>query len=371
MKRQKTSYPGVTFYITEDGEKNYYIRYRQGGRGTKETEEPVGSSAKGMTPARANQIRSERIAGKALTNVESRSRILKKESEWTLKKIFEKYMDTLLQNKSRGTDRSLFAKWLITVHDKKPAAITQLDIENIQKVLLKENKSNQTIKHVLNLVTRCMNYATKSGLLQKDELITFFIKKPTVDANKTESMDDELLKKYLAALNDEEDQDRAAVLKIALFSGIRKSAILALRWKHIDFHRGILELEGKSAKNNKTAFIPINQSLMNVLKGLKQGAGEDLLFPNPTTGELQKDFRRMAKRVKAKAGLPDDFRPMHGLRHTYASRLASSGKVDLYTLQKLLTHESPEMTQRYAHLSNEAMQRAAAVADDVMGIKKD
>ena len=88
-------------------------------------------------------------------------------------------------------------------------------------------------------------------------------------------------------------------------------------------------------------------------------------------GHKREDFRRMARRVKAKAGLPDDFRPMHGLRHTYASRLASSGKVDLYTLQKLLTHESPEMTQRYAHLSNEAMQRAAAVADDVMGIKKD
>jgi len=39
-----------------------------------------------------------------------------------------------------------------------------------------------------------------------------------------------------------------------------------------------------------------------------------------------------------------------GLRHVYASMLASSGQVDMYTLQKLLTHKSPAMTQRYAHL---------------------
>jgi integrase len=61
--------------------------------------------------------------------------------------------------------------------------------------------------------------------------------------------------------------------------------------------------------------------------------------------------------------LPDDFRPLHGLRHTFASWLASSGEVDLYTLQRLLTHNSPQMTQRYAHLADSALQRAASVAD--------
>jgi integrase len=33
----------------------------------------------------------------------------------------------------------------------------------------------------------------------------------------------------------------------------------------------------------------------------------------------------------------------HGLRHVFASGLASSGRVDLYNLQKLLRHRSPEM----------------------------
>jgi integrase len=47
--------------------------------------------------------------------------------------------------------------------------------------------------------------------------------------------------------------------------------------------------------------------------------------------------------------------------------LASSGEVDLYTLQKLLTHKSPQMTQRYAHLRDEALKRAANLAGELIG----
>jgi site-specific recombinase XerD len=71
-------------------------------------------------------------------------------------------------------------------------------------------------------------------------------------------------------------------------------------------------------------------------------------------------------RIKENAGLPKDFRALHGLRHVYASMLASSGKVDLYTLQKLLTHKSPIMTQRYAHLRDEALKEASKIAGDII-----
>ena len=45
---------------------------------------------------------------------------------------------------------------------------------------------------------------------------------------------------------------------------------------------------------------------------------------------------------------------------------ASSGQVDMYTLQKLLTHKSPLMTQRYTHLHDEALKRASEVAGDII-----
>ena len=47
--------------------------------------------------------------------------------------------------------------------------------------------------------------------------------------------------------------------------------------------------------------------------------------------------------------------------------LASSGQVDLYTLQKLLTHKSAAMTQRYAHLRDDALRQASNLAGDLIG----
>ncbi len=54
--------------------------------------------------------------------------------------------------------------------------------------------------------------------------------------------------------------------------------------------------------------------------------------------------------------------PDNGLRHSFASWLASSGQVSMYELQKLLTHSSPQMTQRYAHLHDDALRKASGVA---------
>jgi integrase len=72
-------------------------------------------------------------------------------------------------------------------------------------------------------------------------------------------------------------------------------------------------------------------------------------------------------RIREAAGLSKNFRPLHGLRHFYASMLASSGQVDIYTLQKLLTHKTPAMTQRYAHLRDDPMRRASDLAGDLIG----
>jgi integrase len=46
--------------------------------------------------------------------------------------------------------------------------------------------------------------------------------------------------------------------------------------------------------------------------------------------------------------------------------LASSGEVDMYTLQKLLTHKTPQMTQRYAHLRDETLKKASNLAGEII-----
>lgn len=51
--------------------------------------------------------------------------------------------------------------------------------------------------------------------------------------------------------------------------------------------------------------------------------------------------------------------------------LASSGKVDMYVLQKLMTHKSPQMTQRYAHLRDETLKNGAGQIDDIFKQQKE
>jgi integrase len=72
--------------------------------------------------------------------------------------------------------------------------------------------------------------------------------------------------------------------------------------------------------------------------------------------------RRYGMSLKHKAKV----RVLHGLRQVFASMPASSGQVDMYTLQKLLTHKSPIMTQRYAYLRDESLKRPSALAGELV-----
>jgi integrase len=76
--------------------------------------------------------------------------------------------------------------------------------------------------------------------------------------------------------------------------------------------------------------------------------------------------KKALQKIRERAKLPEGFRPLHGLRHVFASGLASSGEVDLFTLQRLLTHKTPTMTMRYSHLRDDTLRRAANVAGRII-----
>ena len=110
----------------------------------------------------------------------------------------------------------------------------------------------------------------------------------------------------------------------------------------------------------------MNDQARAILTALPQ-TRSPYVFPGRYDDKPRGNITDMLKRVKEKAGLPESFRPLHGLRHSFASWLASSGQVSMYELQKLLTHSSPQMTQRYAHLHDDALKKASGVAGDLFG----
>ncbi len=362
-KREATRYQGVTVHTTTDGEKIFYIRYRLPGD-KNQTEEKAGKASQGMTSAKAAGLRIERLNGKAQTNAQKRESAQTFCAAWTVSRLFEAYQAALPANRGRKTDSSNF-KNIESIHKKTVPEIVTADVEKIRKELEK-TKSLQTVKHAIVLLGRIISYGVKNGLIDAPSPKNLRLDKPKVDNKKTEVLTNEQLERLVAVLDDEKALNPGAVyMYIILLTGIRRSAALALTWDDIDKERMTIRLRGDTAKKGKTEYIPISQEVLDLVQLLPK-ADSPFLFPGKTPETHREGFVRAVDEIRKKAELPEGFRPLHGLRHNYASRLASSGQVDLYTLQRLLTHESPEMTARYAHLADEAMKRAAAVGASVI-----
>ena len=151
-------------------------------------------------------------------------------------------------------------------------------------------------------------------------------------------------------------------MKLALYTGMRRSELFSLQWSDIDYQQKIIHI--RNPKSGIDENISLNDDARDILEGHIK-TESPYIFPGRSGGRLV-DIKKSVNRIKAKAGLPEDFRPLHGLRHVFASMLASSGKVDMYTLQKLLTHKSPQMTQRYAHLRDDTLMKASNLMGELI-----
>jgi integrase len=212
------------------------------------------------------------------------------------------------------------------------------------------------VLHVLNLLTWIINFGVKKNLCDG---ISFHIQKPTVNNVTTEDLTNAQLKALMVAIEADSNIQIKNLMKSALYTGMRRGELFNLQWDDIDFDRGFIHI--KDPKGGINQKIPLNASARQVFENHPR-TGSDYVFPG-RDGQKRVSAQSSVNKIKARAGLPRGFRPLHGLRHAYASMLASSGKVDMYTLQKLLTHKDQRMTQRYAHLRDEALKHAANVTD--------
>jgi integrase len=364
-KRIKTKYLGVYFIkgksVSGKPERIYYIRYRKKGR---MVEEKAGRQFQDdMTPARASQVRTRRIDGSELSNRGRREADeAKKVAElgrWTIDRLFNEYFKGRPDNKSRSIDKGRYINY-IKPHfgHKEPKVILPLDVDRLRISLLKK-RSPQTVKHILNLLTWIINFGVKRNLCDG---IPFHIQKPPVYNIKTEDLSDEQLKSLLHAIEMDSNIQIKNMMRLALFTGLRRGEMFKLKWEDIKFERGFIHI--RDPKGGPDERVPLNDAARELLKSHSK-TESPFVFPG-RDGKQRVSAQAGVNKIKKRAGLPKDFRPLHGLRHAYASMLASSGRVDLYTLQKLLTHKDPRMTQRYAHLRDEALKRASDLAGSII-----
>jgi integrase len=365
--RIKTNYPGVFFVegtspATGKPEKIFYIRYRKGG---KMIEEKAGRQTQDdMTPARASALRAERVQGKQPSRQEAREQqeAAKKAeaARWTITKLWEEYSVQKHDSKGLKVDRGRYEKYLKPgLGNREPKDIAHLDIDRLRLGVAKKRKP-QTVKHVLALLNRIINFGANKGLCPG---LSFKIELPKVNNKKTEDLNQEQLNALLEAIDQDPNLQAANFMKMALFTGMRRGELFKLQWQDVDFNRGFIHIRDPKGKVDQK--IPLNIAARELMEAHPH-TGSPYVFPGRNGGQ-RVDINKQVTRIKEVAGLPKDFRALHGLRHVYASMLASSGQVDLYTLQKLLTHKSAVMTQRYAHLRDDALHRAADLAGDLLG----
>lgn len=362
-RHRHEAYRGVYYIDASDGQKIFYIQYKRNG---KLIEEKAGKSkTNNMTFAKAARKRARRVDGLEPTNQERRdaeeAARQAKANKQTIEKLWDTYCETNPDNKGLKHEKRKFDLYLREgLGKKEPTELLPLDIDRLRLKLQKKGKRTQAAR-ILELLRRTVNFGVKRGLVPP---LPFKIEIPRLNNMTTEDLDPKQLKKLLDALDADEDNRVSDIMRLALFTGMRRGEILKLKWTDIDRDRNFITLvDPKGGPDQK---IPLSDPASDVIGNIKK-TRSPYLFPGRFKGEHLKVIpRKSLDRIKKASDLPKGFRPLHGLRHVFASMLASSGQVDMYTLQKLLTHKSPLMTQRYAHLHDEALKRASGVAADLI-----
>lgn len=375
MKRFKTEYPGI-FYRNADRiggrgqEKVFYVVFK---KNNKTCEEKAGRQYQDdMTAARAARIRAGLIEGNRKSRPEMRAQEKAISEIMTINKIWGKYKEHHSHLKGLAQDDCRFNLHLEpNLGHKQPSELVPLDVDRIRLKLSKTAKP-ATVRNTLELLRRILNYAAKKQLCA---VPLFKIEMPDVNNKKTEDLNDEQRHKLLTILwngtyidttgtEKHLDIDACHAMLLALCTGMRKSEILKLSWDDIDFRRGFIYI--RDPKGGEDITIPLSTAAVEILEHRPRKKDTFYVFPGRNKGDYRRDAAKHFRAIRNAAGLPKDFRPMHGLRHSFASHLASSGAVDLYTIQRLLTHKSPLMTQRYAHLRDETLRRASNLAGNVI-----
>ena len=268
---------------------------------------------------------------------------------------FDKYLEYAKYHKK--TWKVDLCRW--NTHVKNHDHLTKNGILKILGEMKKAGYSDCTIHHVLKLVKRVFNWAIENGYYFEANPCNM-IKPPKYDNRVTDYLSSSEITELVDYIKGWDNFRAANVILFALFTGRRKGEITNLEWRDVDLENRTITC--RQTKNGKTLSFPLNQKAYEVILDSYKHKITKFVFPSSTGQNYYNGFSLAWGRLKKRIGLDHRF---HNLRHTFASHLASSGKVDIYTLKTLLGHQDISLTMRYAHLSNEAVKQANNVIDEI------
>jgi len=272
-------------------------------------------------------------------------------------RVTEQYAEWAKQNKrSWGQSDRFKQQALLTYFRAKPiTALTPWLIEKY-KLSRKDQVKPATINRELSLLSHLFTKAIEWGHLTEHPMKGGKVKKLPGETLRERILTPEEESRLLAEAS---DTLRPLVL-LALDTGMRSGEILGLTWDRVDLRRGEILLT--QTKNGRYRRLPLTDRALEILRAqAARTTPAGLVFSRGNCAPLRsvrEAFLGACERAKL-TGLR-----FHDLRHTFATRLATSN-VDIVTVQRLLGHQTLAMTQRYAHPTSADMRRAIQILNNV------
>lgn len=150
---------------------------------------------------------------------------------------------------------------------------------------------------------------------------------------------------YRLALAKAEPRERLAV-RLAAELGLRAGEVVKVHSRDL-LQRGEHWSLLVHGKGNRDRVIPLPEQLHGILRAQPEG----YLFPGQIDGHMSSHY--MSKLISAL--LPQGV-TMHALRHRFATRAYSVNR-DVFAVQQLLGHASPQTTQQYVQIADYDLRR--------------
>jgi len=250
----------------------------------------------------------------------------------------------------------------------KPAALVRLaDVEALRDNLTARGLAGASVVQTLATLSKLFTWGRKVGLVEIDNPVKGTERPRT--ASSIDYLDAAEVGRLLAHVEARaeapgatwEARTLASMVAVAIYCGLRKGELLGLRWRDVHLDAGRLDVLRSYElvpKSGKPRHVPLHPEAVRVLRAWHQAGPKHagLVFPVEADpgrwrmGDEGDMFEIVAVLVEADCHLPADGHPWHMLRHTFASHFVMRGG-NLLTLQRLLGHSTPIMTQRYAHLA--------------------
>ncbi len=153
-----------------------------------------------------------------------------------------------------------------------------------------------------------------------------------------------------------------AILTLFLNCGMRLSELCGISLPDIDPELRSLRVLGKGAKERMIYLNDACRDALKVYLPIRHGTptkGDNALFLSSRAQRISvKTVQWMVYKYLKAAGLENRHFSTHKLRHTAATLMYQSGKVDIRVLKDILGHEQLNTTQIYTHISNANMEDA-------------